>query len=256
MLCSLQEPTDRRELPIAGRQRLLPRQQHFSCSALGLQVAAAQVISVYTCHMASLMLSVLLLSPAAGYVLAPATLNAKLSPCSQKAIGCRTSVPIASTSKVLVYAQADKFFAMIDDNGDGFISVEELSEHLEERGLTEGARDHVFDLLDVNRDGEISQSELRESFVKYDDPSLRAALGLGETEADEIFNKIDVNGDGQISREELSTYLADQGHSVETVESVFSAFDDNGDGVISREELHEGYTTYSALRGILGLSSE
>ena len=135
-------------------------------------------------------------------------------------------------------------------------TVEELSEHLEERGLTEGARDHVFDLLDVNRDGEISQSELRESFVKYDDPSLRAALGLGETEADEIFNKIDVNGDGQISREELSTYLADQGHSVETVESVFSAFDDNGDGVISREELHEGYTTYSALRGILGLSSE
>ena len=102
---------------------------------------------------------------------------------------------------------------------------------------------------------EISCEELRESFVKYDDPALRAALGLGETEADEIFNAIDANGDGEISREELSSYLSAQGHSIETVENVFAAFDDNDDGAISREELHEGYTTYSALRGILGLSS-
>lgn len=154
-----------------------------------------------------------------------------------------------------IHAQADKFFAMIDENDDGLISFEELSEHLVKAGLTEGAQSHVFDLLDVNRDGEISKVELRESFVKYDDPAIRAALGLGETEADTIFNAIDTNGDGQISREEMTKYLVAQGHSPATIDNVFSAFDDNGDDSISREELHDGYSTYSALRGILGLSS-
>jgi len=153
-----------------------------------------------------------------------------------------------------IHSEADKFFLAIDDDGDGFISFTELNEHLAELGYQQGGIDHIFDLLDVNRDGEISQAELRDSFVKYDDPALRAALGLGESEADNFFNSIDENGDGKICKAELEKFLTSKGYNADTADSVFSALDDNGDGAISRDELHEGYSSYSALRSILGLS--
>ena len=47
--------------------------------------------------------------------------------------------------------------------------------------------------------------------------------------------------------------LTDAANSAETAESLFTTLDEDGDGVISRDELHEGYVSYSALRGILGL---
>ena len=159
------------------------------------------------------------------------------------------------SAKSRIEREADGFFRSIDDNGDGYISFTELSDHLARLGLGEGAQEHVFDLLDVNRDGEISQAELLESFVKYDDPALRAALGLGETESEAIFRSIDANGDGQVSQAELSAYLVANGYSAETADTVFAALDENGDGTISREELHEGYSSYSALRRVLEQAS-
>ena len=155
-----------------------------------------------------------------------------------------------------IHAEADAFFDKIDDDQNGLISFIELSDHLNGLGYTPGGVDHIFDLLDVNRDGEISRAELRASFVRYDDPALRSALGLGDrstSEAEAIFVAIDANGDGQISKEELSNYLSSNGYEAEVAESVFGALDDNGDGMISRDELAEGYERYSALRGVLGL---
>jgi len=156
-------------------------------------------------------------------------------------------------SDARIHSDADTFFRQVDDDGDGFITFEELSAHLSEMGFQPSGIDHIFDLLDVNRDGEISQDEMRDSFVKFDDIAMRKALGLGETEADKVFNSIDANGDGSISKAELSAYLLDNGYEEETADSIFDVLDDDGDGQISREELHEGYTSYSALRTILGL---
>ena len=51
----------------------------------------------------------------------------------------------------------------------------------------------------------------------------------------------------------MSAYLLNNGYSAETADDVFAALDDNSDGSISRDELHEGYTSYSALRKVLGL---
>ena len=159
------------------------------------------------------------------------------------------------SARARIEREADGFFRSIDDNGDGYISFTELSDHLSGLGLGKGAQEHVFDLLDVNRDGEISQSELLESFVKYDDPALRAALGLGETESDVVFRSIDANGDGKISHAELSAYLIANGYSAEIADTVFATLDENSDGAVSRDELHEGYSSYSALRRILALTS-
>lgn len=122
-------------------------------------------------------------------------------------------------------------------------------------GLRGDVVGNIFSLLDVNADGAISQEELRTAFVRYEDPALRLALGLGTSEADAIFDQIDANGDGQISKAELVEFMAAGGFPLEAsaADSLFSTLDVNDDGGISRGELREGYVRYSALREALGL---
>jgi len=141
-----------------------------------------------------------------------------------------------------------------DEDGVGFICFTELSAHFATLGYTAGAVEGIFDLLDVNRDGEISPAELRETFIKLDDAALLQALGLGKTESDAIFDAIDANGDGEITQTELEHYLEQQGHSRAIASSIFATLDENLDGAVSRDELHEGYTTYSGLRSLLGVA--
>jgi len=155
--------------------------------------------------------------------------------------------------------QVSSFFNRIDENGDGIISFDELSDHLRGQGFSEGATEHVFDLLDVNRDGEISAAELRLGFDRFDDPAIRLAIGLGATEADEIFDQIDVNHDGEISLEELEAFLelnasaSANGSASASARTIFKTLDANGDGSVCRSELRQGYAEYSEFRKLLGL---
>jgi len=162
-----------------------------------------------------------------------------------------------SPAEARVATQADAFFSAIDENGDGEIEFDELEAHLSGMGFTAGAIEHIFDLLDVNKDGGISRAELRQSFVKYDDPALRLAIGLGAADADEIFDAIDENGDGEITASELAGYLelnsALGGDVPACATTIFRTLDVNGDGSISREELRQGYEEYTEFRRVLGL---
>ena len=85
----------------------------------------------------------------------------------------------------------DAVFDAIDTNGDGAISVTELREHLGSIGYSSVAIDKIYEVLDTNADGSLSRDELRDAFVRYDDPALRLALGLGTSEADAVFDLID-----------------------------------------------------------------
>lgn len=151
--------------------------------------------------------------------------------------------------------RADEWFDIVDLNGDGIISFEELRLHLEAQKFDESKITNIFSLLDLNGDGDISKSELRECFVKYDNPVLREALGLGSSEADAVFDAIDTNGDGAISRLELSKFLQISDGSVENshVANVFRMFDADGNGMISREEIREAYAADTEFRRVLGL---
>ena len=157
-----------------------------------------------------------------------------------------------------IATQADAWFDSIDENGDGIVSYDELAAHLQSQGFRDGAIEHIFDLLDVNRDGDISKAELQQSLVKYDDPAIRLALGLGATEADDLFDAIDDNGDGEITMAELAAYLElnATGGSDEAAcaKTIFRALDANGDGSVSREELRQGYDEDMQFRKVLGLA--
>ena len=167
----------------------------------------------------------------------------------------RVFVAAACAAEERTAGLVDDFFTRIDENGDGEISFEELSAHLAQLGFQPGAIEHIFDLLDVNRDGCIERSELQQSFVRFDDPAMRLAMGLGATDADDIFDAIDANSDGEISVDELADYLElnSVGDGVASANKIFQTLDANGDGSVSRAELKQGYEEYNEFRNALGL---
>lgn len=168
-------------------------------------------------------------------------------------------------------AEADAVFEVLDTNGDGKISLEELESHLFGSGYSKAAITSMFETLDANSDGGISREELRTGFGRYASASLRLALGLAAGSAsrdrplqrldglrtslaDELFDAIDVNGDGEISSKEMLAHMGGS-FSQRYVDAIFTAIDVNNDGRISRDELRKCFAQYefSALRVALGL---
>ena len=54
-----------------------------------------------------------------------------------------------------------------DQNGDGTISLAELSAHLQKAGYNQQAVDMVFSKLDTDGDEEITRDELKRGFLRY-----------------------------------------------------------------------------------------
>lgn len=162
-----------------------------------------------------------------------------------------------------IHVDADTLFNVVDRNGDGAISKEELGAHLLLARYTEESIESLFDLIDVDRDGEVTRSELREAFVRY--PTLRDAPAMGSLgkseraavhdEADETFSGLDLNGDGELSLSDLQAHFAKvEGptYSDGAVETIFMSLDTDSNGTVSRSEFREGYVSYRAMRLALG----
>ena len=138
--------------------------------------------------------------------------------------------------------------AVMDLDGNGAVSQEELREFLAKYSYTESASVKIFNALDTNGDGEISLSEFSSlaSLAKpVDQPQLAAQV---DAEADEMFDEIDINGDGDISSSELTQLLRKRGYTAIASDAVLRTLDINNDGVLSRDELRTGFRKYSALR--------
>jgi len=97
----------------------------------------------------------------------------------------------------------------LDQNGDGYLSRDEVSSHPR---LAES-----FERLDANKDGLLSTDE------------LRAARGAGHHGQSGHHSRLDANGDGSISRDEAKTAprLAER----------FDQIDANKDGALTRDEM-------------------
>lgn len=170
----------------------------------------------------------------------------------------------ASSSDVSIeriHKDADTIFSVIDNNGDGSISLEELTNHMKQAGYADDAVSKIFRKLDINNDGGVSQEEFRAGLVQYS--PLRSAPGLGDynkefvkeinADADYLFSSIDTDRSGTVSVEELQEHLTRGNKYSETAQAaIFKMLDVNDDGEISKDELRDAFVQYSALRQALG----
>merc|ERR1719309_307490 len=129
-------------------------------------------------------------------------------------------------------ADAQQMFRVLDKNGDGLISQEEMRACGNRFNATE--IEAIFAIGDINNDGEIDLDE----FVGVMCPTASTVVGrLSKTykNLDEIkqgFKKLDRDNDGSISKAEMSA----AGLSEQEVNAVFALGDTNNDGAIDLEE--------------------
>jgi hypothetical protein len=76
-----------------------------------------------------------------------------------------------------VHKDADTIFSVIDIDGDGTITLEELSNHMSKSGYADDVVEKIFSKFDINKDGGVSRDEFRAGLLQFS--PLRSAPGLG-----------------------------------------------------------------------------
>lgn len=136
------------------------------------------------------------------------------------------------TRNVNNMGDAQQLFRILDKDGDGNISMEEMRACGNKFNAQE--IEAIFAIGDVDNDGAISLNE----FVAVMCPTAATVVGrLSKTygnleQIKQGFRKLDKNGDGMISKPEM----ASAGLSQQEVNAIFSIGDTNGDGEIDIDE--------------------
>ena len=152
---------------------------------------------------------------------------------------------------------ADLVFAVLDKNGDGVVSREELCDHLFRAGYQDDVIDKWFDKSSLEKGGFVSQDEMRTAFLSY--PAMRTAPALGmnnegdipeaiRMDATNFIFAVDSSRDGEIASPELESHMSKLGFSTEAIAHVFAQLDLDANGVLTRDEIAEVFLKYSALR--------
>jgi Ca2+-binding EF-hand superfamily protein len=165
-----------------------------------------------------------------------------------------------------VNKDADTIFSVIDIDGDGTITLEELSNHMTKSGYADDVVEKIFSKFDINKDGGVSRDEFRAGLLQFS--PLRSAPGLGNynsqfikeihADADVCFRNIDTDKSGSISKKELQEHLERVSkYTNAAVDNIFAALtlDDSGDSSnigISKEDLRDAFVRNSALRQAIG----
>lgn len=136
-------------------------------------------------------------------------------------------------------AEVKRIFHMFDKNGDGKITKKELSDSLENLGISISDPDMIqmIEKIDINGDGCVDIDEFEELYKsimddKDEDEDMR-----------EAFNVFDQNGDGFITEDELSTVLASlgfkHGKALEECKRMIKKVDSDGDGMVNFMEFKQ-----------------
>jgi Ca2+-binding EF-hand superfamily protein len=182
-----------------------------------------------------------------------------------------THTSTIESSSIDIQRDADFIFAIIDVDGNGFLTGQELANHLSVAGYTTKLINTIFTKMDVNKDGEISKEEFRGGMAAL--TALQRAPGLGSynaefikeihQDADQVFQSADVDGNGTIDVFELDTHFlgrlmrlgktnTNSIFSETAVNNIFRLLDVNGDGKVSQDEMRSAFVRYSALRQAIG----
>lgn len=151
-----------------------------------------------------------------------------------------------SVSKPSLYLQnmdeVQKVFQRFDTNGDGMISVEELSGVINALGSATSPDEvaRMMDEIDADRDGFISLQEFAE-FCKGD---VSGAGDDGVKVLREAFDLYDQDSNGLISAAELHQILTRLGEScsVQDCTKMIKSVDSDGDGYVNFEEFKKMMT--------------
>ena len=147
---------------------------------------------------------------------------------------CPTAAEAISrlTKSVKNINEAQQLFRVLDKNGDGLISQEEMRSC----GAKFNSKDieAIFAIGDINNDGEIDMGE----FVAVMCPSAATVVARisksfkNLADIKQAFKKLDRNNDGKISRDEMKG----AGLNEQEVNAIFQLGDTNNDGEIDMDE--------------------
>jgi len=190
------------------------------------------------------------------------TVRAEETLSSSSILFASTDGAVADKDMESIHRDADVIFALIDIDGNGNVSLEEITDHLSVAGYTEKVIKQIFAKMDANKDNQISKDEFRNGMVLI--KGLQTAPGLGNynaqfvkeihEDADQVFQSADADGNGKISEIELKKHIRRtlSKYSDEAVDNIFKSIDRNNDKKISRRELREAFVRCSALRQAIG----
>ncbi|MCI0995096.1 histidine kinase [Pseudomonas corrugata] len=94
---------------------------------------------------------------------------------------------------------ADALLSVLDADGDGSVSSDELSNSLSSAGSSADST-QVFSALDKNEDGTVSLDELAASLAPSPPPPQQAS-------SEGLFSQLDSDGDGSVTASELTSVL-------------------------------------------------
>lgn len=160
----------------------------------------------------------------------------------------------------LLEKDAGEVFTMLDDNGDGAITMAEMSEKLLACDYTKERIELVFGKIDTDGNGVLSPEEFKAAYVKY--PTLRTAPGIGgalkkklEAAADALFATLDTDGDGTISLTELQDHLKSviPAYSDDLIQTIMKGIDLDNSGEIDKGELRKAFLLHPTIRTAKGL---
>ena len=114
-------------------------------------------------------------------------------------------------------------FAIIDADGNGFITADELLQHLLAAGQEPETIAELFQTIDTSKDGKIS---LEEWTAAMDGGQIAAELPLPPGLLERIFGAIDTSGNGTLSRAEIEGFatLLGQTTADDAAQAAIAAF--------------------------------
>ena len=148
-----------------------------------------------------------------------------------------------------VQARAQRMFARLDTNKDGFITQAESDAVRAQRAAKRQDRARhrgpakMFDRLDANKDGSLTRAEAEagrktHQGAKADEPEHAQAAALGK-----MFDRLDTNRDGKITKAELDASMrgrsVDKGLREGRHADVLAKADANKDGRVSLAEAQQ-----------------
>ncbi|XP_051116880.1 calmodulin-like protein 7 [Andrographis paniculata] len=141
-------------------------------------------------------------------------------------------------------AELRRVFGLLDQNGDGRITLQELSDSLEKMGIfiADVELRQMIDRIDADGDGCVDAGEFEALYKSIMDGGDGGGDGDDDRDMLEAFNVFDQNGDGFITVDELQAVLGSLGLAggAETdCRMMIKKVDSDGDGMVSFSEFKQ-----------------